>query len=279
MPESDLPLFHPTKPLYWQYLKSGLVTVNGVEKRKTALLLLGLTLIFISLIFSLHRLLSVVKPTPKVLGETTSQPTPTFIPTPQPITPSPTSVPPILVFSATVSAKPAVLATPNLYLADVLVDALKLPLIIGRPFPIKRILYDAWSTPSLSLLQQNPFNGHYFIVLSAPALIPHQAKSAYISVTTQPLSETWLPYFTDPTYCQTDIDCALRVSQCQENAFNRFDLFMDVSSCVATVPPISPIPEYSVVDGCLTIPQYTAPVCLNNHCQTHQENQCIGAGP
>src|SRR4030042_6084878 len=228
MPDSDTPLFYPAKPLYWQYLKSGLVAANGVEKRKTILLLLSLTLVFVTILFSINRLLSDIKPPAQVLGESNEQPTPTPIPTSLPITPSPTGIPPILVFTATVSAKPALLAHPGLFLADVLVDALKLPLIVGPPFPVNRILYDAAANPPPGDTRPDPFNGQYIIVLSYPTEVPKQAESVYLSVRTQPLSEAWMPYLLDPTYCQSSTECDLRVSQCQENAFNRFELFMDV---------------------------------------------------
>jgi hypothetical protein len=265
-------------PLYWQSLKIGLLTDSNQEKRKLTTLIAATTIIFLVFITTLNLFFSLFRQKnpdkPAVLGLTDVAVTPIITPKPT-LTPAPTNLPAITVFEATLSAKPIMETNKGLYLADVLTDALKLPLIAGKPYPIKKILYDTTKVASAGALQAFPFNHHYYIVLSGPFIVSESASSAYVSVKTKPISPNMLPYFTDSTFCQKDTDCVVRDSLCQQNAFNRYEVFMDNYSCKPLVPPVDEQPIYSELYGCYLGVKASSPTCNQNHCQLREETKCL----
>jgi hypothetical protein len=283
MTNNDTPLFHPTKPLYWHYLSQGIKNANATENRKVVVLLFGLGIAFIGFVFSLNRIVNVFKSSapPAVLGIEDNNlaanvESPTAIPTPViTLSPNPSLAPKSVIYEISLTAKTPLASTTHVYLADVIVDALKLPLIVGKPFPLRRIVYDATAVASLSALLENHFNGHYYLVLNDPENLPAVANSPYVTLKTKSVSSTYLPYLMDPTYCVSDTDCFVRTSNCQENAYNRFDLFIDHYVCRQPLPAITPVPEYSALEGCYMQNTYDQPLCQNHRCQLHTTNHCV----
>ncbi len=280
------PFMNPEKSLYWRYLKMGATGANKRESKKTFILITGVTLSFLGLLYTLNQVISVTQsppPASQVLGVIDESSSPVIPPTNPPPSPTPVVSTPTpsqnqgsLINRIKLSSLPAAAnLDKSVFLADLIIDALKLPLDVGKPFPISRLVYDTSLYPQPNEAYLDPFNHEYFLVLANKMNLPTEAQSGYLNLSLEPVPETLMPYLMDSTYCQSDADCYLRTSQCQENAFNLYDVYLEGAVCRSSIPSISPVPVYSAVYGCYQIRTPSTPTCVANQCRLNWDQACI----
>lgn len=246
---------HPDNQTYWRYLKFELHAIHRFERHRILLMIIITTTIFL---VGLSLIKNNLKDKPSVLGlQTAVTPAPinpAVPPTTAPTMPVLSPTPPIRVYAIAVSSKPAVLANPNLLLSDVLTDAFGLPLITGKPYPLKALALDTTSS-SASIAAQHKFDYSYLVVLSSGGALPKSTyESALVRVMVKPADQRLEPYLLNQGFCQQDSDCLIRQSYCNQGVYNRFDPFLENISCVDTT-------------NVTTQKVLTNPRCQANRCQ------------
>jgi hypothetical protein len=282
MPIIDQPLFHPAKPLYWQFLNAQFKTMFNSYHHRLVVGLVAATIFITGSAFLMSKMAARVDgpqafpskaSTTAVLGESTA--VSSHPPSLAPIIPtlSPAAAGPAYYLS--LSAKPALATYAGVLVADVLVQALNLPLVAGQPYPISHLRYDISEGNPLSGSLKSQFNFNYYAVI--PGLLNLSQKQLYdsglIRVSLEPAGANLLPSLMDTKFCTQDSECLIRVSQCRLGAFNRFEPLTDAYRCQAIVPeqtastsPAPNCPNPEIVSGSTR--------CAANRCQAELNLKC-----